>query len=40
MCERLQQDRASDVAAAGGVLSPVWEDPVRNFQNLVIERLR
>ncbi len=40
MCERLQQGRASDVAAAGGVLSPVWEDSVRNFQNLVIERLR
>ncbi len=40
MCERLQQGRASDVAAGGGVLSPVWEDSVRNFQNLVIERLR
>ncbi|MCY4500567.1 MAG: aromatic ring-hydroxylating dioxygenase subunit alpha [Alphaproteobacteria bacterium] len=40
MCERLQQGRASDVAAGGGVLSPVWEDSVRNFQELVIERLR
>ncbi len=40
ICERLQQGRASDVAAGGGVLSPVWEDSVRNFQNLVIERLR
>ena len=40
MCERLQQGRASDVAAGGGVLSPIWEDSVRNFQNLVIEHMR
>ena len=40
ICERLQQGRASEVAAGGGVLSPVWEDAVRNFQELVIERLR
>ena len=40
MCERLQQGRASGAAAAGGVLSPVWEDAVRSFQELVVERLR
>ena len=40
ICERLQQGRASEVAAGGGVLSPVWEDSVRRFQDLVIERLR
>ena len=40
MCERLQQGRVSGVAAAGGVLSPVWEDSVRSFQELVVERLR
>ena len=40
MCERLQQGRASDVAIGGGVLSPVWEDAVRGFQDLVVRRLR
>ena len=40
MCERLQKGRVSDAAAAGGVLSPVWEDSVRSFQELVLERLR
>ena len=40
ICERLQQGRASDVAAGGGVLSPVWEDSVRSFQELVVNRLR
>ena len=40
MCERLQQGRVSDAAAAGGVLSPVWEDAVRSFQELVLDRLR
>ena len=40
MCERLQQGRASSAAAAGGVLSPVWEDSVRSFQELIVERLR
>ena len=40
ICERLQQGRASGVAAGGGVLSPVWEDSVRSFQELVVERLR
>ena len=40
MCQRLQQGRASDAAAGGGVLSPVWEDSVRSFQELVVSRLR
>ena len=40
MCERLQQGRASDVAVGGGVLSPVWEDSVRAFQELVVDRVR
>ena len=40
ICERLQQGRASSVADGGGVLSPVWEDAVRSFQELVVSRLR
>ena len=40
MLERLQQGRASDVAAGGGVLSPVWEDAVRAFQERVVTALR
>ena len=40
ICERLQQGRASDAAAYGGVLSPVWEDSVRSFQDLVVSHLR
>ncbi|MDE0204107.1 MAG: RHO alpha subunit C-terminal catalytic domain-containing protein, partial [Rhodospirillaceae bacterium] len=40
ICERLQQGRASAVADDGGVLSPVWEDSVRSFQELVVSRLR
>ena len=40
MCERLQQGRVSSAAAAGGLLSPVWEDSVRSFQELVVARLR
>ena len=40
ICERLQQGRASDVAACGGVLSPVWEEAVRSFQELWVSRLR
>lgn len=40
ICERLQQGRASEVAAGGGVLSPVWEDAVRSFQELVVSHLR
>ena len=39
ICERLQQGRISD-PAAGGVLSPVWEDAVRSFQELVVDRLK
>ena len=40
MLERLQQGRASEAAAGGGVLSPVWEDAVRSFQELVVKCLR
>ena len=40
ICERLQQGRVSGAAATGGVLSPVWEDSVRSFQEMVVERLR
>ena len=40
ICERLQQGRASGVAAGGGLLSPVWEDSVRSFQQLVMSHLR
>lgn len=40
MLERLQQGRASEVAAEGGVLSPVWEDAVRSFQERVVSALR
>ena len=40
ICERLQQGRASDAAAGGGLLSPVWEDSVRSFQDLVVNHLR
>ena len=40
MLERLQQGRASEVAAGGGVLSPVWEDAVRAFQERVVAALR
>ena len=36
MCERMQAGRASPVAAGGGVLSPVWEDSVRAFQELIV----
>ncbi|MBG6173033.1 choline monooxygenase [Labrenzia sp. EL_208] len=35
MTERLQLGRASQVSAAGGVLSPAWEDSVRAFQDMV-----
>ena len=35
MCERMQAGRASPAAAAGGVLSPHWENSVRAFQELV-----
>ena len=40
ICERLQEGRASEAAADGGVLSPVWENSVRGFQELVVSRLR
>ena len=40
ICERLQRGRESDVAASGGVLSPVWEDAVRSFQERVVSQLR
>ena len=40
MLERLQQGRASETAASGGVLSPAWEDAVRSFQELVVNGLR
>ena len=40
ICERLQQGRASEVADDGGVLSPVWEDSVRSFQERVMKSLR
>ena len=39
ICERLQEGRAS-AAAGGGVLSPVWENAVRSFQELVVSRLK
>ena len=35
MTERLQLGRGSEVSEAGGVLSPVWEDSVRAFQDLI-----
>ena len=35
MTERLQLGRSSNISAAGGVLSPAWEDSVRAFQELV-----
>lgn len=40
MCERLQQGRKSPAADNGGVLSPHWEDSVREFQELVIQSIR
>ena len=40
MLARLQQGRASELAAGGGVLSPVWEDSVRSFQERVVNGLR
>jgi choline monooxygenase len=40
MCIRLQQGRHSPLAAAGGLLSPHWEDSVRKFQELVADAIR
>jgi len=37
MCERLQAGRESQLAAEGGFLSPVWEDSIRRYQELIIE---
>ena len=39
MCQRLQEGRESDAAADGGVLSPVWESSVLEFQRLVVKSL-
>ncbi len=38
MCERLQVGRSSEIAEFGGLLSPHWEDSVRRFQELALER--
>lgn len=38
MCERLQLGRASDIAEFGGLLSPHWENSVRRFQELALQR--
>jgi len=40
MCVRLQQGRHSPLAAAGGLLSPHWENSVRKFQQLVADAIR
>ena len=40
MCERLQKGRYSPLAQYGGVLSPHWENSVRQFQELVADALR
>ena len=37
MVERMQEGKASDVAAGGGMLSPHWEISVRRFQELALE---
>jgi choline monooxygenase len=39
MVERMYQGRASSAAGDGGVLSPVWEDSVRAFQELIVSDL-
>lgn len=39
MVERMYQGRSSDVAKNGGVLSPVWEDSVRAFQEKIASDL-
>ena len=36
VCVRLQEGRQSEVALDGGVLSPHWENSVRNFQEQVV----
>ena len=40
MCERMFEGRASTASADGGVLSPVWEDSVRAFQELIVSDLQ
>jgi choline monooxygenase len=40
MCIRLQQGRHSPLADDGGLLSPHWENSVRNFQELVANAIR
>jgi choline monooxygenase len=40
MCVRLQQGRQSPLAALGGVLSPHWENSVRQFQERVADAIR
>ena len=40
MVERMYQARASEVASGGGVLSPVWEDSVRAFQEKIARDLQ
>lgn len=39
MVERMMRGRASPVAADGGLLSPVWEDSVRAFQEKIVADL-
>ena len=36
MVERMMRGRASPIAADGGLLSPVWEDSVRAFQEKIV----
>ena len=38
MCERLQLGRGSEIAELGGLLSPHWEDSVRRFQEMALQR--
>ena len=40
MCIRLQQGRSSPLAAQGGMLSPHWENSVRQFQERVADAIR
>ena len=37
MCTRMQTGRSSPIAESGGLLSPVWEDSVRAFQERVMQ---
>ena len=39
MVERMMKGRASDAASDGGLLSPVWEDSVRAFQEKIVADL-